>query len=555
MIRYLFSLGFILIASWSAAQQTVGLFYNDSESFEGYTLFSPDYYYSTYLIDNCGNLVNEWTSDYTPGLSSYLLEDGSLLRCGRTNNSTFSAGGTGGIIERKNWDDQIIWSFEFSDENKHQHHDVEFLPNGNILILAWERIPFSEVVQSGRNPNTISDEFWSEMIVEIEPQGNLGGTVVWEWHAWDHLIQDFDNLRDNYGQIIDHPELLDVNFVVPNAPGPGNGLTDWLHCNSIDYNQDLDQILITCHNFSEIWIIDHSTTTIEAQGHNGGIYGKGGDIIYRWGNPKTYDRGNSFNQKLYFPHDGHWIKEGLQDENKIMIFNNGVGRSLESFSSVDVIAPPIEPNGSYTTPIENAFGPFDLYWSYIAPNPTDFYSPSVSSAQRLPNSNTLICEGMHGRIFEVDMEGFIHWEYINPVSSTGPVSQGITPVINNVFRASRLSVDYPGFVGHELISTIPIELNPITECSIQTGLDGSINEFVQNDLLIWVYENVVNIRNTTQSFLNLRLFDSTGKKIIEKEITGSYEQLEISNLNQGVYLLDVFIKNNQHSQTKKIMKL
>ena len=464
----------------------MGYFIIDSESFVGYTLFSPDYYYSSYLIDNCGNLVNEWTSDYTTGLSSYLLEDGSLLRCGRSNTSTFSAGGTGGIIERKSWDNQMMWSFEFSNEYVHQHHDVEFLPNGNILVLAWEKIFISDVIQSGRNPNTISNEFWSEMVVEIEPVGTSGGNVIWEWHAWDHLIQDFDNSKDNYGQITDHPELLDVNFIVPNAPGPGNGLTDWLHCNSIDYNQELDQILITCHNFSEIWVIDHSTTIIEAQGHNGGIYGKGGDIIYRWGNPKAYDRGNSFSQKLYFPHDGHWIEEGLLDENKIMIFNNGVGRSIESFSSIDVITPPTESNGSYAVPQDIAFGPTNLYWTYIAPNPTDFYSPNVSSAQRLPNSNTLICEGINGRIFEVDLDGFIHWEYINPVSSTGPVTQGIIPVINNVFRASRFSDSFPGLDGRNLTSSIPIELSPTSICSVNTGIDELANDFSPKDLTIWV---------------------------------------------------------------------
>ena len=60
----------------------------------------------------------------------------------------------------------------------------------------------------------------------------------------------------------------------------------------------LDQIVLSNHNLSEIWIIDHSTTTLEAASHSGGNSGKGGDLLYRWGNPQAYDQGTGADQLL-----------------------------------------------------------------------------------------------------------------------------------------------------------------------------------------------------------------------------------------------------------------
>ncbi len=91
--------------------------------------------------------------------------------------------------------------------------------------------------------------------------------IVWEWYAWDHLIQDYNASKENYGVVGDHPELIDINY------GISSSLSDWLHANSIDYNEKFDQILISVHNFNEIWVIDHSTTLEEAAGHTGGRVG------------------------------------------------------------------------------------------------------------------------------------------------------------------------------------------------------------------------------------------------------------------------------------------
>ena len=134
--------------------------------------------------------------------------------------------------------------------------------------------------------------------------------IIWEWNLWDHLVQDFDSTKNNFGIIENHPELLNINYY------NGNGKKDWMHCNSIDYNESLQQIVIGSRSMSEFYIIDHSTTTTQASSSSGGIYGRGGDFLYRWGNPQVYNKGNSSNRRLFGQHDVQWIEDGLADEKK-----------------------------------------------------------------------------------------------------------------------------------------------------------------------------------------------------------------------------------------------
>ena len=73
------------------------------------------------------------------------------------------------------------------------HHDIEVMPNGNILLIAWELISAAEAFANGRDTNKLEDgKLWPCKIVEVEPIGADSGNIVWEWRAWDHLIQDFD---------------------------------------------------------------------------------------------------------------------------------------------------------------------------------------------------------------------------------------------------------------------------------------------------------------------------------------------------------------------------
>jgi hypothetical protein len=180
------------------------------------------------------------------------------------------------------------------------------------------------------------------------------------------------------------------------------------------------------HAFSEIWVIDHSTTTAEAASHKGGRSGNGGDLLYRWGNPRAYRNGSKTEQQLFNQHNAHWIAPGLSGEGHILIFNNGSGRPGGPYSSVDEIVPPVDPQGQYIRSRRGPYGPDKPVWTYTAPKKSDFYSFFISGAQRLPNGNTLICTGASGTVFEVTLEKEVVWKYINPVKG-GPGGLGRNP--------------------------------------------------------------------------------------------------------------------------------
>ena len=433
---------------------TVGLVELSSGAYNGYTLLAPTPSTNIYLLDVCGRVVHTWDSDHVPGQATYLLESGELFRTISTgNNRIFTAGGAGGGVELLDWDGNVVWEYEYNSSTYIQHHDAEMLPDGNVLILAWELKSRTEAIAAGRNPSRINnDGLWPDHIIEVEPSGSSGGTIVWEWHMWDHLIQDYDSGKDNYGVVANHPELIDLNYAT-------SGVADWTHTNAVDYNAEFDQIVISVHNFSELMVIDHSTTTAQAASHSGGNSDMGGDILYRWGNPQAYDSGDLSDEKFFAQHDAHWIEEGLPGEGDLMVFNNGTGRG---YSTVDEIVPPVDANGDYDFGSGSSYGPDEQTWIYKADNPSDFFSGNISGAQRQPNGNTLICSGANGTIFEVTDGGDTVWEYVNPVTNRGVLSQGDSvsgqgSEANSVFRAYRYPSGYAGLDGRDLTAGDYIE--------------------------------------------------------------------------------------------------
>jgi hypothetical protein len=306
------------------------------------------------------------------------------------------------------------------------------LPNGHILMVGWEYKTAEEAIVAGRNPDTLPvGELWPDHVIEVERTGTSQGTIIWEWHVWDHLIQDFNPTKQNYGIVEQHPELVDINY----GDIVGKERADWNHINSIDYNEQFDQILLSARHQHEIWVIDHSTTTEEAAGHTGGRSGKGGDLLYRYGNPEIYRAGNISDRQLFGQHDAQWIVGGCPGEGHILIFNNGQGRPDGQYSSVDELIPPVDENGSYYLEPGSAYGPQKPVWSYIADNPFDFFAGYLCSAQRLPNGNTLICDGDHGVFFEVTSEKKTVWMYHNTIP---------TPLTNQVFKILCYAPNYPG---------------------------------------------------------------------------------------------------------------
>ena len=382
-------------------------FFLNGEVFDGYTLFTPKSAQedgaSTHLMNNDYDIIHSWSHGYGPASMPYLLPDSSIIYPYRVPNPTMDAGGVGGGIEKQSWDGEILWDYTFSDENYQHHHDVEPLPNGNILIIVWEKKTAQEAYDMGRE--TISNplnQMWSTAILELEPES---GEIVWQWHIWDHLIQDFNPDLPGYGMISEHPELFDINCgtVGNDAGGPQGANGDWMHINAVNYNPELDQIVISSRGHDEIFIIDHSTISEEAAGHVGGNSGKGGDFLYRWGNPANYGRGFESDCILNDQHSVNWIPPGYPGEGNLILFNNF---HEDSQSAVLEFATPLE-NGQYILTDGEPYGPETWDWLYMG----DITTPMQGGAFRLPNGNTLITQTHTSTIREVDLDGNIVWEY------------------------------------------------------------------------------------------------------------------------------------------------
>lgn len=446
-------------AAAGGVPQTVGLFVNTPHAFEGYTLFGPREWPATYLIDMDGNLIRSWSHTSQSRNSAYLLENGDLLRCGQTVNPVFPNIGAGGHLERRDWNGNLLWEYAYSDSLVCGHHDIEPMPNGNVLVVAWELRTPAEAIAAGRNPALMGSALWPERIVELQPVGANDAIVVWMWQAWDHLVQDFDSTKANYGVVADHPELININE-------RANTQADWLHFNAVAYDEGLDQIVVSPNRFQEVWVIDHGTTTEEAAGHTGGARGKGGDLLYRWGKPANYGRGAAADQRLFNNHNVHWIPPGRPGAGNLLIFNNGTNRfpSGASYSSVEEVVTSADGNGDYPDPPPGLpHEPADATWTYTATPTGDFYSPIYGGVERQPSGSTLIMASTAGRIFEIHPTEGLVWEYVIPVDGSGPVVQGTVPASgsNAAFRAPRYALDYPAFDGRDLTPLGPIEIDPV----------------------------------------------------------------------------------------------
>jgi hypothetical protein len=449
--------------------QTVGLFLNTPKAFKGYTLFAPKHNTVTYLVDNEGRVVHQWKSAYEPGQSVYLLPNGHIVRAGMLRVQGGTGGGEGGRLEEYDWDGNLVWEFNHATRDYQLHHDFKPMPNGHILALMVERKSREGAVAAGFDARQLRDDFLvPDAVVEIEPIYPKGGKIVWEWHVWDHLIQNTDSAKPNYGDPAAHPELVDV------ACNGRATAAFWNHMNSLDYIPALDQIVLSVRGCNEIWFLDHNTTTREAAGHTGGKHGKGGDLIYRWGNPAAYGCGTTRDKQLVQQHDAQWIPADSPGAGHLTIFNNGYDRG---YSSIEEIVPPVDANGHYLLDAGKAYGPEKPVWHYEAKNRTDFFSSEISGTHRLPNGNTLICAGVVGHLFEITPTGEMVWQYVNPMVRGGILAQGELPgkdmrghLWNAVFKVHRYAPDYPGLAGRDLTPKGVIEL-PASQKG-KTGLDG-----------------------------------------------------------------------------------
>ena len=534
-----------IVAKLLDAQNTVGLLsYNPAKAYEGYNLIYPHNQPTVFLLNNCGEIVHTWEDEANlrPGNTAYILENGNLLKCKRMGSSAVNdpiwAGGGGETVDLRTWDNQLLATFTLNNEDFRLHHDVAALPNGNVLMIAWELKTGMEALEAGRDTSQLSQgEVWSERILEWDPVLN---EIVWEWSVWDHLVQDFDPQRANFGVVADHPELINVNY------DEHDGHPDWLHINSIDYNPVLDQFVLSVPYFNELWVIDHSTSTEEAAGHTGGRSGKGGDLLYRWGNPAAYNKGAVEDKKFFFQHDIHWVNGGAVEGDpyfgKIALFNN---RVANNYSTGNVINTGFDASTNSYSLEDGVFIPADFEQIYVHPEAeTDLRAAStgLSSFQILPNGNVLFCSGRRGYAYEVDSQNKVIWEYFTPIKSGSPVEQGDTTIdiSNNLtFRMQRYPISYPAFDGKDLTAKGYIELNPDEEfCE---NLTVSINEVQIQDATIEVFPNPVDqlltvSRGNSQASL-LNLFDLLGKNVRSLNFRGPSLSIDVNELQPGIYFL------------------
>ncbi len=398
---------------------------------EGFTLIAPSESATTYLVGLDGEVLHRWEANAKPGLQVELLDDGRLARPAKVDRRTrFSEGnGWGGAIELLEWDSEVAWRYRYANNQHLQHHDVEVLPNGNVLLLAWEHVGKKKALAAGRDPKLLRDgELWPEHLVEVDPDSDA---IVWEWHAWDHLVQDRDPKKPNFADPASQPSRIDLNYVTD------GGAADWMHANSVAYSPELDQIVLSIRSFHEIWIIDHSISTEEARG-------PAGDLLFRWGNAAAYGKGDAAPRMLFGQHDAEWIEPDLDGAGRISIFNNGT--LYRPYSTIDELEPARD-GQSYVLDERGVFGAQvpRVVWP-SEPDP-DFFAHHTSGAQRLSNGNTLVADGPHGVVFEVTPAGKKVWEFVNPFfdesATVVELSEDEVFKKRRIFRAERYAPGDP----------------------------------------------------------------------------------------------------------------
>lgn len=383
------------------------------------------------LLSARGEELHGWPAvQHVPeGSTSQLLPDGRNLRSSSPGNwldhRTFPVG-SHGTIELVDPNGTVIWSFSIAEPGvRVLHHDVEPLPNGNILATVYESMSFDAAQEIGwvmQQTDTLLRppqlrRFWTERIIEIAPDLATGGaSIVWEWNSLDHVIQNVDSTKPNYGEITPDCRKIDLNYTQ---------FADFFFCmgqvfhvNAISYDADHDQILLGSAMHDELWIIDHSTTTEEARG-------AGGDLLYRFGNPAAHGAGPYESKTLYWQHDPHWLRADRPRSGDVLIFNNGARRLADGTPNPDEKAMgfgqaytellevrlPRNADGSYTWAPGDTLNGAEITWSYNRDNSKGLFSPFMSSAQRMPNGNTLVVQGYDKRIRELTPDGTTVLDY------------------------------------------------------------------------------------------------------------------------------------------------
>ena len=507
-----------------------------AQSFNGFALYNAQGSNTTYLIDESLNIAHTWNLSTECNYTVQLKENGNLVRGTKYNGNQFGGAADAGRVQEIDPLGNIVWDYIYSDSEHLSHHDLT-LVGDNVLLTAWEIKSASEINAAGYD-NTDSEK-WPTHFVELAPDGDGGADIVWEWHIWDHLCQDTDSSKPNYtSDISDHPELIDINMIQQmggpgggggGGGGPGGGEGDWFHVNGVDYNEDLDQICFSSRFASEIYIIDHSTTTEEAASHEGGNSGMGGDIIYRWGNPSNY--GMTGPQVIpNAVHDSRWITDdGRPNGGFLQIFNNS-GQSSNQ-STIDGIDAPLDPETGYNYILNpgEPYGPASYTTRYVCA-----YSASGQSASdRMSNGNIYVnaSGGQDGAgvMYEVNADGTIVW---GPYNSQTP-------------KGFRYECDYPGIIA----------LEQYINTSTSSCFTSSISE-VEDSFLIYPNPTtgIINIElsSLNHKFSEFSVTNISGKEIHRELVNNNKNiQLNLQDYSEGLYFINI-INSKGETYAKRI---
>ncbi len=342
-----------------------------------------------YLMDKTTEVIHEWNlNGQRLGNNAYLLPNGKLLAMLESESAEITFGGFGGIITLLDKDGNAEWTYEYSNENHVAHHEAIQLPNGNILFQTWEKKSIEEANAIGFSEGT---QLVLDAILEINPATN---EIVWSWYLWDHLIQDFDESKQHFGSVVENAQRVDVNYLeVSNNDG------DISHANGIAYDAERDLIFISANFYSEIWVIDHSTTIEESKSNSGGNFNKGGDLIYRFGNPRAY-KNNEGIRRFDLNHHPNLLSGNKTGS--LLVFANGVAKEQSEVFEFDISEfKPLTPNSDNEPTV---------VWSFTD---TNLFAGRLSGVDLLSNGNRLIAESDFG-FWEVTEEGEVVWKFETP---------------------------------------------------------------------------------------------------------------------------------------------
>ncbi|GAA4382599.1 aryl-sulfate sulfotransferase [Tsukamurella soli] len=382
--------------------------------FTGVTYYDPERAYNSYvlysgadsvtrLIDLNGIVRHEWPY---PGLPSRIIDpaanDGRVGDVGlQLSQGPDPRGGIYGnrTVGQVSWTGEKLWEWgtEAPGGAARQNHDWELLPSGNRLLLVT--VPR---VVPGLGPDVIGDQG----LYEVTPDG----AVVWEWKAGDHLDElglseeGFDDLRAtvarNPGDIWGYLEINSAKTIGPNR---------W-HRADPDTVFQPDNILIGSRKANVVALIDKRSRSIvwRLGPYFPDSAGMQHQRVTRRRVPRPLDQ-------ISGQHNPHVIADGLPGAGDILLFDNQGGAGY-----------PPAPLGIYAGSRVLEIDPTtrEIVWQYTAEDsglpPWTFFSSFVSNAQRLPNGNTLITEGMQGRIFQITPTGDVVWEYLTPFEAYAP---------------------------------------------------------------------------------------------------------------------------------------